>query len=775
MRAINFAHAGYSGLVSVVPPDAPLAPRTHLKPQSRGKVPGVRYPSGAWGGYPWLTTDMPAGEIDAMGANVGLLAAVFPAIDVDVRHESLAALIGGIIESCVPAPTAYRVGLPPKRLYPFRLRAGSEPATRDQLWITQGEQRHLVEVLAAGQQYVVAGRHPSGSEYRWERFLPAADLPEMRPEQLTSILDEIQDELTTWGFECSRHRGGHTPCHVDQDDLRGSAEAVEQAVRLLPNTAASHPHRDDYLRVGYAIRAALPDEPERAFAIWLEWALRWELGGNTEESCRADWERMQGPYRIGASWLFDAARQYGYNDAADEFEVLPAPAPPPEQGEPQSEVAHSEMWLAERLVAEYGEHLRYCAEQSRWYAYDNTRWNSSPVAVNRYAARLLNDVANRLARTGVDAAERTRNMKKAATLASARTAGAVITLARADRRVQASPGDFNPNPDLLGVPGGVVDLRTGRVTGAHPSMMITFSTAVSPVSGPAPKWTRFVEEMTGGDRLLEGYLQRLAGYAFTGRVDEQIFAYFWGEGRNGKGTFINALFNVAGSYAKAAQMETFMASDRERHPQDLAALCGARLVTAQETRVGRAWDEVRVKQATGGDPITARRLYEDEFTFNPGFKLFFSGNSRPRLAAADFAMMRRIHLIPCAHQPKVVNPQLAGELKAEYPQILAWALEGAREWYEIGLCPPDLVLDASREYVEEEDSLGRWISECCERTGEASSADLWSSWVVWCDQAGQGAGTQTSFGRRLADKRFERIRRRDANYWRGLSLKGAAE
>ena len=102
-------------------------------------------------------------------------------------------------------------------------------------------------------------------------------------------------------------------------------------------------------------------------------------------------------------------------------------------------------------------------------------------------------------------------------------------------------------------------------------------------------------------------------------------------------------------------------------------------------------------------------------------------------------------------------------------------LAGAREWYETGLRPPDLVLDASREYVEEEDLLGRWISECCERAGEGSAQDLWASWVVWCDQAGHSAGTQTSFGRRLSDKRFERRRGRDRNYWIGLSLKQATE
>ena len=59
-------------------------------------------------------------------------------------------------------------------------------------------------------------------------------------------------------------------------------------------------------------------------------------------------------------------------------------------------------------------------------------------------------------------------------------------------------------------------------------------------------------------------------------------------------------------YAAIAPMETFIASQHEKHPTDLAGLRGARLVTAQETEEGRRWAENKVNALTGGDPISAR-------------------------------------------------------------------------------------------------------------------------------------------------------------------------
>src|SRR5690606_6336511 len=117
-------------------------------------------------------------------------------------------------------------------------------------------------------------------------------------------------------------------------------------------------------------------------------------------------------------------------------------------------------------------------------------------------------------------------------------------------------------------------------------------------------------------------------------------------GGNGKSTFLNVVSKVLGDYATHAPMETFTASNTERHPTDLAMLRGARLVTATETEEGRRWAEAKIKQLTGGDPITARFMRRDFFTFTPTFKLLIAGNHKPRLHTVDDAMRRRLHLVP---------------------------------------------------------------------------------------------------------------------------------
>jgi putative DNA primase/helicase len=137
-------------------------------------------------------------------------------------------------------------------------------------------------------------------------------------------------------------------------------------------------------------------------------------------------------------------------------------------------------------------------------------------------------------------------------------------------------------------------------------------------------------------------------------------------------------------------METFTASQTDRHPADLAMLRGTRLVTAQETEEGRGWAESKIKALTGGDPLTARFMRQDFFTFTPSFKLFIAGNHKPGLRGVDEAIRRRFHLVPFTVTVPLAarDPELAEKLKAEWPGILAWAINGCLEWQRIGLAPP---------------------------------------------------------------------------------------
>ena len=146
-----------------------------------------------------------------------------------------------------------------------------------------------------------------------------------------------------------------------------------------------------------------------------------------------------------------------------------------------------------------------------------------------------------------------------------------------------------------------------------------------------PKVVGLSSRVTGDNRELQDYLQRMAGYALTGVTTEQALFFLYGTGANGKSVFLNTISGLMGDYARTAPIETFIDSKNERHPTDLAGLQGARLITAVETEDGRRWAESKIKALTGGDRIAARFMRQDFFEFTPQFKLVIAGNHRPGL------------------------------------------------------------------------------------------------------------------------------------------------
>src|SRR4029077_20781669 len=98
--------------------------------------------------------------------------------------------------------------------------------------------------------------------------------------------------------------------------------------------------------------------------------------------------------------------------------------------------------------------------------------------------------------------------------------------------------------------------------------------------------------------------------------------------RNGKSVYLNILSSLMNDYATVAAMDTFAASKNDRHPTELAMLRSARMVTASETEEGRPWAESRIKQLTGGDPITARFMRRALFSHPPRFNTFGARHSK---------------------------------------------------------------------------------------------------------------------------------------------------
>jgi putative DNA primase/helicase len=415
--------------------------------------------------------------------------------------------------------------------------------------------------------------------------------------------------------------------------------------------------------------------------------------------------------------------------------------------------------LALAFTRRYHRDWRYVAAWGRWLVWDGQRWRNEDTLA---ATDLIRSVCRQTALRADD-------RKVAAKLASSGTVGGVERLARADRRHAATTDEWDADPWLLNTPGGVVDLKTGRMRANDRADRMTKITTATP-RGECPQWRSFLCDVTGGDQNLQDYLQRMVGYALTGSTREHALFFLYGTGANGKSVFVNTLADILGDYATNAPMDTFMETRTDRHPTDMAGLRGARFVAAIETEQGKRWAESKLKNLTGGDKIAARFMRQDFFEFFPQFKLFVAGNHKPAIRNIDEAMKRRLHLIPftITVPPEKRDKHLQQKLLAERDGILAWALEGCLAWQRLGrLDPPQLVLDATDEYFEAEDALGRWMDERCLRVGTAKSltAELFSDWKQWAEAAGEFVGSQKRFADLLLTRGLEK--------WRnGMGLRG---
>ncbi len=427
--------------------------------------------------------------------------------------------------------------------------------------------------------------------------------------------------------------------------------------------------------------------------------------------------------------------------------------------------AFSDDALALRFCNRHEGDLRYVASWGRWYHWDCARWRKDDTLA-------AYDLARKVCREAAAECKGCESEKGA--IASAKTVAAVERLARSDRRMAATTDQWDSDPWLLNTPSGVVDLHTGATRPHRADDFMTKITAAAP-GGDCPLFLAFLDKITGRDCDLIAYLQRALGYALTGITREQALFFAYGTGANGKGVLLSTLAGVLGDYHKSAPIETFTASNTDRHPTDLAGLRGARLVTATETEEGRRWAESRIKLLTGGDTISARFMRQDFFEFIPAFKLVISGNHKPSLRSVDEAIRRRFNLIPFAVTipPEERDPELVEKLKLEWPGILAWLVKGCVEWHAKGLLPPAVVRDATAAYLEAEDAIATWIGERCDRVADhwTSQNTLYASWSDWAAKAGETAGSQKGLGEKLKIRNFVDHRRNTGQGFYGLRIR----
>ncbi len=390
-----------------------------------------------------------------------------------------------------------------------------------------------------------------------------------------------------------------------------------------------------------------------------------------------------------------------------------------------------------------------------WLLWDGARWQ--PDGADK-VLQLVVDMLKQLRAT----AEQSRHHDSAKKVTGAMSTGrmkSIIELAATNERLRRHPGDFDSDPNHLNFLNGTLDLRTLQLQPHDPSQLITkrIDFPYDP-NAVAPRWQRFQREVTGDDEGLIRFKQKMYGQALLGTLPEQKTFFLLGNGANGKSVELETLKATLGPYATTVPGEAFLKSSKGDPRNTYARLPGVRVAIGSEIDERQPLAEGAIKSLTGGEELTARRLYKDEFTFHPMCTLFIATNHLPRVIGDDYGIRRRLVAIPypVTFAPDVQDPGLKRVLIQEGPGILAWLVEGLRLYQAEGLKPPQAIQQATRGFWQQADSVKAWLDGATESDSEAqwTAASAFASYHEFCVSNGIQPLTRTAFGTRMNARGF---------------------
>lgn len=289
----------------------------------------------------------------------------------------------------------------------------------------------------------------------------------------------------------------------------------------------------------------------------------------------------------------------------------------------------------------------------------------------------------------------------------------MLKLAQPDLVVDAEKLDSDRQ--LFNCANGVVNLRTGILMQHSSEYYCTNHSNIEFDSNArCPLWMNFLNSIFGGNNELISFVQRSVGYSLTGETKEQCIFVLYGNGSNGKSTFLEVIQSIQNTYHTKTQADAVMNTGKSSDANPfIAMLRSSRMVTASETDENKPLDESMIKEVTGDGTITVRRLHKDPFEFHPQFKLWLATNHKLEIRGTDDGIWCRIMLIPFSakfYNAEDPNAPIEGsfkdkdmlqKLKAEAKDIFAWAVRSAVNWNKNGLQVLDEVREATEDYRTE--------------------------------------------------------------------------
>lgn len=684
-----------------------------------------------------------------------------------------------------------RVGQAPKFALLVRAEEAGWKRMKSPEWEKGGRTIHM-EILGEGQMFCAFHEHPKTHlPYTWPELspaeLPVSDLPVVTRGQL-------EEAVAAFNSICEKHgyyRPGAQSLAGDDDDLDPgvktpiglSAETVKEMLfDVVPNLEdvckIGRTHlktgRDAWLNIGARLHFEFSGSDE-GLRLWDEWS-RDKEGYRSFESLQKIWNSFKRDGEAKVLTFYPIMWRYFQRHPDFSYEL-------------------NEIGLAFRVLKYFTGRFRFAkdgAKTGTWYEFTNGHWHKSDKF---FMGSLVREVLTNRLLQEIEAEKDPEHQKRLRTFwgklksAAAKNITNTVNILSTFSELWVNESDFDRELRYFGTANGDIDLHTGELLAPDPRRMISKYSSVSfEQNADCPLWRRTLVECLGSEEMAQ-YMQVLVGCAALGCERETIFPVFWGKGCNGKSTILRVLSMVFGSYATSLPSETLIAGTRGSKGgtrEDIAVLAKSRLAIASETDSYARLDEEFVKKVTGHDPVSFRENFKSQRKEVFNCLMVMATNYAPDVTGTDDGIWNRMQLIEFPRNfntdPVVKkNNHLLEDLRKEFPGILKWTADGAKNYLKVGhLELPDALKKKTKEYRREQDVFLTWAEENCVFGEEAQKiTDKWgiknrksvralfASWLPWAKQNGalKVAKRRCDFASLLKSKGYQLVKDNHGPDW----------
>lgn len=495
--------------------------------------------------------------------------------------------------------------------------------------------------------------------------------------------------------------------------------------------------------------------------------------------------------------IFEALKKNGYDLVKAGIEKEP-----PKKKEPEKNVELNtdiefqrctDFGNGKRFLSRYANMVVYCSQNSSWYIWSKEGyWKKDSLGeirelVKKTFLSIYNEIELQETTEG-----RAAVAKWALQCEKPEHINACLNFAQSNPAVVVTMDKFDTDKNLFNFLNGTYDLKNHLFLPHDKENYITRQVPYNyDPSAQCPNFMVFLNRIFKSRKdkdLIIDYLQKALGYSLTGEISQQIIFLLHGSGSNGKSTLLETQRMIMGDYGTTIDSGSLTTKKNDSVRNDIARLPNIRFVVASENAKGTIIDEELIKKLTGGDQVTARFLFQEEFNFYPQLKLWWAFNHPPGVRDLTHSLMRRLKLIPFEERipdsERIDQAVLLELYRTELPGIFNWELEGLKRFQKEGLKDIAAISNAVKEFKEEQDRLHDWITDVCyvperdDRDAALVKSDVYTSATVlcksfnnWAAQNNEKPMSQRKFSMELMERGFKRTHTNTGNVFHGIGIK----